>query len=792
LMDQETGWEGGDLKGSMFAGVAFDADDPDVCVTCNPAYSQDRIGHVVGEGLNTGRLTPAFDKSLYTGREPLTGALCVTCHLPPQASKRITFVLTLDFPEIRLPGHVSRKRYVKYFPQTSMRAVEMTKAALQLRAPSLRAAQELHASLGRSPGLDWLFPPTAHEARDQYLTLLGNLLAFYPDATIWNEQGEALLRESADYPFFNVLDVYFYGVFSLSRLLPQTNAAILRRFAQAILAEDRSLRRYWHYTREPFADLPDPRHEGPRAVAGAVPHDLGNPFDCRPDAYIWHNVKQWKDLAPKYVLLVLYEFRISQDKQFLEDCWLAVRAAMEYLSSQRLPGESIPLTQGNEDTFDNLPSYGVSAYSGSLWIAGLSAAAEIARVLGRTDQEWGWRDLARAAREEFVATLWDEEHGYYHYFATPITVQDCRNGTERAEGTLRSLNQYLNSSSLPRLAAEDWQTVEDWVSTHHPQHRWLLDAARQGVIDSTPGVEGDGLEGHGQKLCRKDLRTFKKLLLAALQPQRWTDAFHGKLFLDSDDILCAQLLADTWLELLDLPPITPKDRRRRVLERIMAMNFRTHSPTVGAANLVSRTGATLAASQAQDVWIGIQFGLVAALVSADMPEEAREILGICYYNLYEKTRIPFAVPEGFNGNSPLTVADLAYALKVDSATAQSLLTALTGCGFIQSNGRVVADIHQVTAEKFAHALQQASQPLECSPERSSELLHLLHTWGLRYTAGRYHRPGMAFCILDMLARKAEGSSAGPCQEMFFNGKSHRCDTNGGAAADGYSIESAHS
>ena len=271
-------------------------------------------------------------------------------------------------------------------------------------------------------------------------------------------------------------------------------------------------------------------------------------------------------------------------------------------------------------------------------------------------------------------------------------------------------------------------------------------------------LEGDGLEGHGQKLCRKDLRTFKKLLLAALQPQRWTDTFHGKLFLDSDDILCAQLLADTWLELLDLPPITPKDRRRRVLERIMAMNFRTHSPTVGAANLVSRTGATLAASQAQDVWIGIQFGLVAALVSADMPEEAREILGICYYNLYEKTRIPFAVPEGFNGNSPLTVADLAYALKVDSATAQSLLTALTGCGFIQSNGRVLADIHQVTAEKFAHALQQAPQPLECSPERSSELLHLLHTWGLRYTAGRYHRPGMAFCILDMLARKVNGSS----------------------------------
>jgi hypothetical protein len=207
------------------------------------------------------------------------------------------------------------------------------------------------------------------------------------------------------------------------------------------------------------------------------------------------------------------------------------------------------------------------------------------------------------------------------------------------------------------------------------------------------------------------------------------------------------------------------------------MNFHTHSPTVGAANLVSRTGQTLSASQAQDVWIGIQFSLVAALVSADMPSEAREVLGICYHNLYEKTRIPFAVPEGFNGNSPLTAADLAYALKLKAANAQSLLTALMECGFIAANGRVMDNIEQVTAEGFKHALQHAPQSLDCRPELYPDLLHLLHTWGLRYTAGRYHRPGMAFCILDMLARKVKTQLAvmGPViekesVEMLVNGK----------------------
>jgi hypothetical protein len=310
-------------------------------------------------------------------------------------------------------------------------------------------------------------------------------------------------------------------------------------------------------------------------------------------------------------------------------------------------------------------------------------------------------------------------------------------GTGSDTGALQSLNQFLNSRSFPSLPAEDWQTVKAWLSAHHPQHLWLLES---------------------RDLCRKDLRTLKKLLLAALRPQLWTDQFRSTLFLDSDDILCAQLLADTWLELLDLEPITPKDRRRRILQQIMAMNFHTHSPTVGAANLVSRTGQTLGASQAQDVWIGIQFGLVAALVSADMPSEAREVLDICYHNLYEKTRIPFAVPEGFNGNSPITAADLAYALKLDAANAQSLFAALSGCRFIESNGRVMANINQVTAEKLTHALQSGPQPVECSPKLRVDLLHLLHTWGLRYTAGRYHRPGMAFCILDMLARKAKLSA----------------------------------
>ena len=68
-------------------------------------------------------------------------------------------------------------------------------------------------------------------------------------------------------------------------------------------------------------------------------------------------------------------------------------------------------------------------------------------------------------------------------------------------------------------------------------------------------------------------------------------------------IFSDQLPADTWMELLDLDPLTPKARRRRILDRIMDRNFHVHSREVGAA-----------------------------------------ILATSYHNLYERARVPRLSP----------------------------------------------------------------------------------------------------------------------------------------------------
>ena len=747
LLGQRKGSEGGDLRGHMFLGVWHGADDETACVTVNPAYAADREHQVIAEGLHCGRLSPAFDKSLYTGREGLSAAVCATCDLPPGATKTVTFVLGIDFPEIVFPGLVSRKAYVTRFPGDE-RVVDMAAQACADRPRARAQISQLQTSIAGSQGLDWLYPDFASPQRARFVTLLTNLLAFYADAAFEDSEGNVLLRESVDYPFFNVLDVYFYGVFSLQPLWPDADRSILRAYAVAIFSEDPALRRFGHYTEEPFADLPDPRLEGPRAVRGSVPHDLGSPFDCRADAYVWRNVKEWKDLAPKFALLVLRNFQRNPDLRFLRDCAPAVFAALDLLGARCAPGESIPLAAGADDTFDNLGAHGISVYCASLWIAGLRAGARIACLSGDTARAARWTAQAAAAQHDFSAALWDERGGYYHFYATPLSRSDVLGGQEAAlaallvqfgapptqelDVALRRLNAMLDSDLEPTVDARAWETARDWTHRHFPQAAdcWADAATTR----------------------RRAQRTRKKLLLAALCPTAWTDSFRDKLLLDSDDILAAQLLADTWLDLLDLEPITPPARRRRALACIVERNFHVHSPTAGAANLVARNGEPLDGYQAQDVWLGMQFALAAALVAADMPDQAREIIDVACVNLYDRARIPFAAPEGFNGSSPLTVNDISRELELERECSERLLEALQASGVIDAHLRVNA-IVLGDDQRFVDALQKSDLAARDPGRLPARLRHLVRSWSLRYTASRYHRPGMAYCVLEMLRKR---------------------------------------
>src|SRR5690606_23705752 len=141
-------------------------------------------------------------------------------------------------------------------------------------------------------------------------------------------------------------------------------------------------------------------------------------------------------------------------------------------------------------------------------------------------------------------------------------------------------------------------------------------------------------------------------------------------------------------------------------------------------------------------------------VSADMPSEAREILATSYRNLYDRARVPFAAPEGFNGSSPLAPGDISLALEMPLDEAEALQATLIRLEWLDVTRQVIVPALPADAGGLRAALEKEGVGKSWTPQRMDAVLFLLQSWGLRYTAGRYLRPGMAFCVLDILEKKS--------------------------------------
>lgn len=715
----------GDLKGTIAAAVAWNTKDG-VTVSVKPKYYTTDESIVVEGALVSGRVNDTFLKNVYSGREVLCTALCATAIVAPGATVELTFALSLDFAEISLPGILSSKKYAAFFPKEQGRAQEILHYALTKELELRERLAPEYAKMLPKGSLKKLFPKGGAE-EERFRTMAFNTLGFLAEATVWDEADRFLVRECADYPFFNSLDVYFYGSFGLLALLPRLDGAVMRRFAEAVLATNVQVRRHHEYVNHPYADLPDPKLEGPRGVRGAVIHDLGSPFDARPDAYDWHNVKEWKDLAPKFVLMVLRHFKTTGDKTVLQDCKESVYASMQYLEQMVEPGQNFPLTHGTDDTFDNLCSHGVSVYCGTLWIAGLRAAAEIAKELGDTKQAIVWATAADKAAPELDAALWDNARGYYHFYATPVVIADLIPAkvdqlseklpgvvpaNSSAEQALRAINAFLwNDKPIP-----------------------------SSLLSSPKGMPLVAVVSNS----KKNLRTLKKNLIAMLAKDCLAPSFQKHVGLESDDVFADQMLADTWLRMLGLKPISTNEQAKKALLAVYRTNYKNNSPRVGAANLAHPDGSPLDESnfQAHDVWIGVQHSIVLSMLQQGLSAEARDIEDSMYRNLCIEARIPFSAPEGFNATVRVKPELLVAKLGAKENAAKKLVADLVKGKALTEDGRVAVAVPRKMADftkKFGAAAKLAKVDVHA-------LFELVHHTGLKYTAGRYLRPGMIWAL----------------------------------------------
>jgi uncharacterized protein (DUF608 family) len=697
-----------DLDGEVLLGIDTSRaliDGQRVTVSVKPSLYCVQAATEIKKALLSGRVNGLFDRGIYSGREALSALVCVRVELEPGECQRVRFAQSMDHAQIHLQDWQSQKAYTQFYPQAQRAVAMLADVLAQVDAVEQQIISQqqdfyLHTEQAMKDEC---------QSRLPFATMAMNSLSFIAESTVWDRNDTLLVKECVDYPFFNSLDVYFYGSFSLLYLLPELDGCVMRNFADAILADDATPRRYWEYADKPFAQLCDDKYAGVRAVRGATPHDQGSPFDIQADAYSWHNVQEWKDLAPKYALMVLRHYQQTKDRRVVEYCWPAVVASLDYLIALIAEGDTIPLTRGTDDTFDNLSSHGVSIYCGSLWVAGLRSAAVLADLLGESEQGEAYRRRSQAALKTLEAGLWDEEQGYYHFFMTPIQVKHL---TGRGFESLVSLGLHLSGD---RVADKDRLNA-------------FLDSAQEDNV-KTQGV------------TKLEHRQAKKRLLLECAPQAFTPEFQAILELDSDNSFGDALLADSYLKWVGLEGLFEASRIERTLDFIYQQNYKVNSPNIGVANMTQADGTPCEAFQAQDVWIGVQFSVATALRQAGKTAQACELMGQLYDALYHQSKIPFAAPEGFNCSVVVTPADLEQAFELSEFQALGWFNQLREQGLLLDDGRV--DPH-LTAEPALFSVQVEGTPF--AQKAQSLHLWLLHT-GMKYTAGRYFRPGMIFAFL---------------------------------------------
>jgi len=341
------------------------------------------------------------------------GFLGWTAFLAPGEERAIRYALAWHFPLFRFgEGRTWVRRYCRHFGRDvtpnrqdgSCRIAIEAVEAHEERQERIRAWQQPILS-ARPPALAralfnglYVLADGGTAWEDGEVAASGAAAPAVPGA---RDTGRFAQLECFTYPYYETLDVRYYGSFPLLFFWPAIERQVLLQFAAAAFETDLAERDTVHV------------HEHvPRKRPGVLPHDLGAPAEdpwVRSNAYDDIDPNRWKDLGPKFVLLVArYLAAVGwEDRGFLRAVWPSVRAAMETLSSQDRDGDGLPENEGIPDqTFDKWPMTGPSAYCAGLAIASLRAASALAAWCGDPGKARAYDAWRRKAVASYRSTLW--------------------------------------------------------------------------------------------------------------------------------------------------------------------------------------------------------------------------------------------------------------------------------------------------------------------------------------------------------------------------------------------------
>ncbi|KIH64794.1 hypothetical protein ANCDUO_04890 [Ancylostoma duodenale] len=287
---------------------------------------------------DTGDL-PVGDDECNPGCTELGVGVCQRFIVPANMSRTAEFSLSWDMPDVMFGA--SGRRYTRF-----------VKGASCLCARALRRREQWEKVLD-----EWQTPILEHpQLPEWYKSALFNELYFITDGgSLWFEYDDDWSKNETQLSNYTKELMRQYGRFGYLESNFPFSCSGLVEFA--------------------FEDIP-----------------ADEPWLCT-NAYVMHDTGKWKDLNLKFVLTSWRDHvalpRHPDDLSFLEHTWPAVQKLMsEAILEWDQDGDGMIENFGKADqTYDAWRMEGVSAYCGSLWLASLRVAAEMARTLGYEECE---------------------------------------------------------------------------------------------------------------------------------------------------------------------------------------------------------------------------------------------------------------------------------------------------------------------------------------------------------------------------------------------------------------------
>jgi uncharacterized protein (DUF608 family) len=288
----------------------------------------------------------------------LGGAIAIRIQINATETKEIPVHYLWSFPHSH-HGHI----YNTWFE-----TIDQTISFILKKKGDLRRDNSfLYDEISKTDLPDWL--------KD---ALINNLYPYFSGAMWGKDDNYGILEASETCPLMGTLDVRFYGSIATLILFPRLEIKELRQFAQA-QRED-----------------------------GYIPHDLGRyRFDMSSNGTT--NLS-WKDLNPKFILMVYRDYLWIDNRDFLESMYPICRKALDWIIATDKNKDFLPDDEGQDQTFDLWKFFGASSYVSGIFLAALLAMEKMADIMKDAQTKDLCRRYYDRGRKNFIKKLWNNRY----------------------------------------------------------------------------------------------------------------------------------------------------------------------------------------------------------------------------------------------------------------------------------------------------------------------------------------------------------------------------------------------